>query len=207
MTLAGGFAGAGFFHLGPQVVVLDDKVRQKLIETGHVEAMIAIRGQFFYTRTVPCELWLLDKAKPAQHTDTVLMLDARQVFRKMKRKIFDFAPEQLQNFTAILWLYRGEQDRFRALVAAYLDRALAEARDEKGMVEPWLDAMDDLIASLDEADDVLTDARAEFQADWHAHFAAAREAGGAWLNGALPVAEKCMARMTIWSFWLKARAI
>lgn len=28
------------------------KVRQKLIETGHVDAMIAIRGNFFYTRTV-----------------------------------------------------------------------------------------------------------------------------------------------------------
>ena len=35
------------------------KVRQQLIETGDVEAMIAIRSNFFYTRTVPCELWFL----------------------------------------------------------------------------------------------------------------------------------------------------
>ncbi|MGD0233386.1 MAG: N-6 DNA methylase, partial [Syntrophorhabdales bacterium] len=35
------------------------KVRQKLIETGDVDIMISIRSNFFYTRTVPCELWFL----------------------------------------------------------------------------------------------------------------------------------------------------
>jgi type I restriction enzyme M protein len=30
------------------------KVREQLVKTGHVEAMIDIRGNFFYTRTVPC---------------------------------------------------------------------------------------------------------------------------------------------------------
>ena len=28
--------------------------------------MMAIRSGFFYTRTVPCELWFLDNAKPAE---------------------------------------------------------------------------------------------------------------------------------------------
>ena len=37
------------------------KVRQKLIETGDVDAMIAIRSNFFYTRTVPCELWFFNR--------------------------------------------------------------------------------------------------------------------------------------------------
>ncbi len=37
------------------------KVRQKLIETGDVDIMIAIRANFFYTRTVPCELWFFDR--------------------------------------------------------------------------------------------------------------------------------------------------
>ena len=41
------------------------KVRRKLIEAGHLDVMMAIRSGFFYTRTVPCELWFLDKAKPA----------------------------------------------------------------------------------------------------------------------------------------------
>ena len=40
------------------------EVRRKLVETGDVEAMIAIRSNFFYTRTVPCELWFLNRTKP-----------------------------------------------------------------------------------------------------------------------------------------------
>jgi len=37
--------------------------RQKLVETGAVDVMIDIRGNFFYTRTVPCQLWFFDRAK------------------------------------------------------------------------------------------------------------------------------------------------
>ncbi len=96
------------------------KVRQKLVETGDVDVMVAIRGNFFYTRTVPCELWFFDKAKPAQHRDHVLMLDARNVYRKVTRKIYDFSPEQLANLTSIVWLYRGQQGRFLALVREHL---------------------------------------------------------------------------------------
>ena len=36
-------------------------VRRKLIETGDVDVMIAVRSNFFYTRTVPCELWFLNR--------------------------------------------------------------------------------------------------------------------------------------------------
>ena len=96
------------------------RVRQKLVETGDVDVMVAIRGNFFYTRTVPCELWFFDKAKPAEHRDYVLMLDARNVYRKVTRKIYDFSPEQLANLTSIVWLYRGQQGRFLALVREHL---------------------------------------------------------------------------------------
>jgi type I restriction enzyme M protein len=104
------------------------KVRQKLIETGAVEAMVAIRSNFFYTRSVPCELWFLNRDKPQQHRNKILMIDARNVYRKVTRKIYDFSPEQLQNLLSIVWLYRGENQRFLDLVAGYLTRTLAEAQ-------------------------------------------------------------------------------
>jgi type I restriction enzyme M protein len=103
------------------------EVRRKLVQTGDVDVMISIRSNFFYTRTVPCELWHLDRGKPANRRDRVLMIDARNVYRKVTRKIYDFSPEQLQNLTAIVWLYRGERDRFLDLVQSYLDRTLQEA--------------------------------------------------------------------------------
>lgn len=103
------------------------KVRQKLVETGDVAIMIAIRSNFFYTRTVPCELWFFNRAKLEQHRDKVLMIDARNVYRKVTRKIYDFSPEQQQNLLSIVWLFRGETDRYLDLVADYCRRTLLEA--------------------------------------------------------------------------------
>ena len=127
------------------------KVRQKLVETGDVDLMIAIRSNFFYTRTVPCELWFLNRNKPEQHRDKVLMLDARNIYRKVTRKIYDFSPEQEQNLLAIVWLYRGQTDKYLDLVAGYCRRLLAEgegcftAQDDDGeKIEP----LPSFIASL-----------------------------------------------------------
>jgi type I restriction enzyme M protein len=103
------------------------EVRRKLIETGTVDVMIAIRSNFFYTRTVPCELWHLDRGKPEQRRDQVLMIDARNIYRKVTRKIYDFSPEQLANLSAIVWLYRGQTGRFLDLVQRYLNRTIAES--------------------------------------------------------------------------------
>jgi len=103
------------------------RVRRKIIETGDVDIMIAIRSNFFYTRTVPCELWFLNRDKPPTHKDKVLMIDARNVYRKVTRKIYDFSPEQEQNLLAIAWLYRDNTERFLNLVADYCRRTLNEA--------------------------------------------------------------------------------
>ncbi|MFA7165815.1 MAG: N-6 DNA methylase, partial [Desulfoplanes sp.] len=103
------------------------KVRQKLVETGDVEVMVSIRSNFFYTRTVPCELWFLNRAKPEELKNKVLMIDARNVYRKVTRKIYDFSPEQEQNILAIVWLYRGEVEKYLELVAGYCRRTLKEA--------------------------------------------------------------------------------
>jgi type I restriction enzyme M protein len=102
-------------------------VRQKIVETGDVDVMISIRQNFFYTRPVPCELWHFDRAKPAERKNKVLMLDARNVYRKVTRTICDFSPEQLLNLAAIVWLYRGQQERFLALVKGYVARLCAES--------------------------------------------------------------------------------
>ena len=104
------------------------KVRRQLVETGDVEAMIAIRSNFFYTRTVPCELWFFNRAKPQEHRDKVLMIDARNIYRKVTRKIYEFSPEQAQNLLGIVWLYRGETARFLDLVFRYLSDAMNGAR-------------------------------------------------------------------------------
>ena len=102
-------------------------VRRKLVDSGDVEAMIAIRGNFFYIRPVPCELWFLNRAKPTAQRDRVLMIDARSIYRQITRKICDFSPAQQRNLLAIVFLYRGERERYLGLLAEYCARVLAEA--------------------------------------------------------------------------------
>ena len=106
------------------------KVRRKMVETGAVDVMIDIRGNFFYTRTVPCQLWFFDRAKERdpERADRVLMLDARNFYRKISRRIYDFAPEQQKNIAAIVWLYRGQSKRFLELVESYLAQAVANGQ-------------------------------------------------------------------------------
>jgi type I restriction enzyme M protein len=127
------------------------EVRRKLVQTGDVDVMIAIRSNFFYTRTVPCELWQFDKGKPEDRRDQVLMIDARNVYRKVTRKIYDFTPEQLANITAIVWLYRGETERFLGLVQSHLDRTIAEAA-----------GIEEAAGAFSNAYTALTDAGASF---------------------------------------------
>jgi type I restriction enzyme M protein len=119
-------------------------VRRKIIETEDVDVVIAIRSNFFYTRSVPCELWFFDRGKPEALRDKVLMIDARNIYRKVTRKIYDFSPEQLQSLTAIVWLYRGKSDRFLALVEQYLEAVSAEC----AAIPEQLSQFEDLLRTL-----------------------------------------------------------
>jgi type I restriction enzyme M protein len=194
-------------------------VRQKLVETGAVDVMIDIRGNFFYTRTVPCQLWFFDRAKEkdAARRDHVLMLDARQIFRKVSRSVCDFSPEQQKNIAAIVWLYRGQQDRFLKLVESYLGEAVAlgaKAQEPLAAYEEALGKLTDLMlpfAKVKRKDDPLaapwdelTSAQVTLTADIEAFGKEAAEQGTGWakaardnagLNAARaalrPLAERC----------------
>ena len=122
-------------------------VRQKLIETGAVDVMIDIRGNFFYTRTVPCQLWFFDRAKEKDEArrDHVLMLDARNIFRKVSRSVCDFSPEQQKNIAAIVWLYRGQQERFLKLVESYLAQAIADGEAASAPLAAFEEALGKLV--------------------------------------------------------------
>jgi type I restriction enzyme M protein len=194
-------------------------VRQKLVETGAVDVMIDIRSNFFYTRTVPCQLWFFDRAKekdPARR-EHVLMLDARSIFRKVSRSVCDFSPEQQKNIAAIVWLYRGQQDRFLKLVESYLTQAveLGEAASQPlAGFEEALGKLIDLVTPFAKATrkddplmgpwDELTTAQATVATDIEVFSAEAAAQAKAWLasgrdnaglNGARtalhPLAERC----------------
>lgn len=113
-------------------------IREKLVKTGAVDVMMAIGNNFFYTRSLPCTLWFFDRAKEPirqaqgdsrRSADTVLMLDARKIYRKVTSKVNDFSPEQLQNLICIVNLYRGNSLKFESTVKDYLQTAADLAKE------------------------------------------------------------------------------
>jgi len=84
-------------------------IRQKLIEDRAVDVMVAVGPNMFYTVTLPCTLWFLDRGKTdTDRADQVLFIDARQIFRQLDRAHRDWAPEQVEFLANIARLYRGE---------------------------------------------------------------------------------------------------
>lgn len=107
------------------------EIRRQLIETGAVDAMIAIGSNFFYTVTLPCTLWFFDKRKctdvplerlslslhlhPPERLsllhrqDKVLFIDARHIYRQVDRAHREFSEAQVEFISNIVRLYRGEK--------------------------------------------------------------------------------------------------
>jgi len=86
------------------------EIRKKLIEAGVVDAIVAIDSNFFYTVTLPCTLWFLDKGKRGtDRQGKVLFLDARGLYNQTDRTHREFAPEHLAFLANIARLYRGEK--------------------------------------------------------------------------------------------------
>ncbi|MGN1334418.1 MAG: N-6 DNA methylase [Anaerovoracaceae bacterium] len=97
----------------------DKDIRQKLIETGHVDAMISVGNNFFYTKSLPCSLWFFDKGKKDAIRDKVLFIDARNYYTVVDRTLNEWSDWQLKNMNAIVWLYRGEVDKYKSLLGEY----------------------------------------------------------------------------------------
>ena len=97
----------------------DKDIRQKLVETGHVDVMVSVGNNFFYTKSLPCSLWFFDKGKDVERLDKVLFIDARNYYTVVDRTLNEWTDWQLKNLNAIVWLYRGEAEKYRTLIDAY----------------------------------------------------------------------------------------
>ena len=86
------------------------EIRRQLIEARAVDVMIAVGPNFFYTVTLPCTLWFLDRGKVGTaRAERVLFIDARHIYRQVDRAHREFTPAQVELLANIVRLYRGEE--------------------------------------------------------------------------------------------------
>jgi type I restriction enzyme M protein len=88
----------------------EGEIRQKLVQAGAVDVMVAVSSNFFYNVTLPVTLWFLDKGKGGTpREDEILFIDARDIYRQIDRAHREFTEEQVQLLANIVRLYRGEE--------------------------------------------------------------------------------------------------
>jgi len=97
----------------------DRDIREKLVKTGHVDVMMSVGNNFFYTKSLPCSLWFFDKGKAESIRDKVLFIDARNYYTVVDRTLNEWSEWQLKNLNAIVWLHRGEVEKYRELLTQY----------------------------------------------------------------------------------------
>ena len=87
----------------------EQDIRRQLIQSGAVDVMVAVGPNMFYTVTLPCTLWFLDKGKACTlRADTVLFIDARHICRQIDRAHRDWSPAQIGFLANLVRLWRNE---------------------------------------------------------------------------------------------------
>ena len=99
----------------------DRDIREQLVKTSDVDVMLSVGNNFFYTKSLPCSLWFFDKAKKQENKDKVLFIDARNYYTVIDRTLNEWSEWQMKNLNAIVWLYRGEIDKYKKLISQYID--------------------------------------------------------------------------------------
>ena len=104
----------------------DKDIRKQLIQTGNVDVIISVGNNFFYTKSLPCSLWFFDKGKKEGLKNKVLFIDARNYYTEVDRTLNEWSEWQLKNLNVIVWLYRGEIEKYNALLREYRDKLGSE---------------------------------------------------------------------------------
>jgi type I restriction enzyme M protein len=88
----------------------EQEIRKQLIESHAVDVMVAVGPNMFYTVTLPCTLWFLDRGKRrTPRENKILFIDARHIYRQIDRAHRDWTEAQIGFLANIVRLYRDEE--------------------------------------------------------------------------------------------------
>jgi type I restriction enzyme M protein len=113
------------------------ELRKQLIEAHAVDVVVSVGSNMFYTVTLPCTLWFLDRGKPKDRRDKVLFIDVRHIYRQIDRAHRDWTEGQIGFLANVVRLYRGED----LDVTHGGDEASAKLRDVFGKKPKYADVL------------------------------------------------------------------
>lgn len=81
----------------------ESNIRRHIIENDYLEAIIQMPNNLFYNTGITTYIWLLSNNKPAHRQGKVQLIDASQIYRKLRKNLGDknceFAPEDIEAIT------------------------------------------------------------------------------------------------------------
>jgi len=131
-TAQGGRAGFVMANSASDARQSEMEIRRQMIEAGAVDVMVAVGSNMFYTVTLPCTLWFLDKGKSdltpspspkgegnksplpfregrgVRSKDTILFIDARNIYTQIDRAHREWTENQLGLIATLARLYRDD---------------------------------------------------------------------------------------------------
>ena len=124
-------------------------IRKKVVDSGIVDCMVSMPSNMFFTVTLPATLWFFDKQKiNSERKDKILFLDARNIFTQIDRAHREWSPAQIDNLTAILRLYRGENERYLLQIDEYGRAAEQAAAELPNVLEMLQNKLENAIENL-----------------------------------------------------------
>ena len=106
------------------------EIRKKIVDSGIVDCMVSMPSNMFLTVTLPATLWFFDQQKAStERKDKILFIDARNTYHQIDRAHREWKEEHIQNLTAIVRLYRGENERYLELIARYISQTLEASKE------------------------------------------------------------------------------
>lgn len=89
------------------------EIRKRIIQEGTVDVLVAVGTNMFYTVTLGCTLWFLDKSKRgSDRSKKVLFIDAKQLYEQIDRAHREFSDKQIEFIANLVNLYRSETPEF-----------------------------------------------------------------------------------------------
>jgi type I restriction enzyme M protein len=103
----------------------ESNIRRHIIENDMLEAIVQLPNNLFYNTGITTYIWLLNNNKPAEREGKVQLIDASQLYRKLRKNLgnknCEFAPEHIDEITRTY------------LECASVERALNENDDPVGL--------------------------------------------------------------------------
>lgn len=95
----------------------ESNIRRYIIENDYLEAIIQMPNNLFYNTSITTYIWLLSNNKPSHRQGKVQLIDASQMYRKLRKNLGDknceFSPDDI-----------------KAITQAYLDMASIERKPD-----------------------------------------------------------------------------